>query len=163
MGLFSSRGAAPTQPTFNAARLGPVLEALDINYATDDDGNHVGDWDTCRMYFEATGEQNEILGLRAYWDFRPTNDDFTRLVLTANHWNATRRWPRALIVPGEDDVRPLVAVDLVFDLEPGVSDELLRQTVMCFVSTSLDFFDHLANEFPEHTGWFNMGAEAPQE
>lgn len=159
MGMFASRGTAPEAPAFNAARLVPVLESLDINFGTDDDGAHLGDWDNCRLYFEASGESDEILTLRGYWDFRPPVEAFDRVVAVVNDWNVSRRWPRALAVPGEDDRLPIVGADLLLDLEPGISDELLRQQVLCFVSTTLDLFEHMGQAFPEHTGWFNMGAE----
>ena len=108
MGLFSKQGATSEPPAFSSARLGPVLEGLGINFAVDDDGTHLGDWDNCRIFFEATGEKNELLHFRAYWDIRPPADEFVSLVLSANEWNLSRRWPRMFVAPG--DVEATLAV-----------------------------------------------------
>ena len=163
MGLFSKQGATSEPPAFSSARLGPVLEGLGINFAVDDDGTHLGDWDNCRIFFEATGEKNELLHFRAYWDIRPPADEFVNLVLFANEWNLSRRWPRMFVAPGDDETLPLVGTDMVIDLETGATDPFLTQQVQCFVTTALDGFEFLSQQFPEHTAWFNMGAEQPQE
>lgn len=164
MGLFSKQNAAGDPPPFAAARLGPVLEGVGINFGVDDDGTHLGDWDNCRIFFDATGEQNELMHFRAYWDFRPPADRFTDLVLAANEWNVGRRWPRMLVVPAEDDdTGALVGTDLIVDLETGATDAFLTQQVQCFVTTTLDGFEFIETTFPEHTTWHNMGAEQPEE
>lgn len=158
MSIFSNMTAGDGGNTpFTEKRWPAVLTSLDINHGVDDDGDCAADWDGVRVWFEARGEQKEILSVKAIWDFRPPLEAYQRLALETCEWNASHLWPRAFVVRGEEDC--LVIGDLDIDCETGVTDEFLRQQVRCILATSFELFEHLGKTFPEHTSWRNVTEE----
>lgn len=77
MGIFSQmNNTSGAAPAFDGSRWEPVLRSMDIKFGTDDEGDHFGDWDGARVWFEAKGEQREILVVRAVMDVRPPLDAY---------------------------------------------------------------------------------------
>ena len=136
---------------FNADRLPPVLDALGIRFRRDADGDAYADWDGLRLWFLTPGEQNEILAMRALWDFRPPIELYEPMLATLNDWNAGRFWPRASAAVRNE--RVVVAADLVIDLEPGVTDEFIAHQVRCMAGTALEFIEYLTEAYPQYKEW----------
>lgn len=158
MGIFSQmNNTSGAAPAFDGSRWEPVLRSMDIKFGTDDEGDHFGDWDGARVWFEAKGEQREILVVRAVMDVRPPLDAYASVALVANDWNGEHMWPRTYVV--RTDTECVIVADLVIDLETGASDDFLRQQVRCALSTAFEFAEHLPKVLPESAGWRNVGAE----
>lgn len=151
MGLFKDLVGSTPNDQFTRARWDAVLASLDINSAVDDDGEHVADWENMRMWFGARGDQDEIMMIRAVWDVRPPLEAHDRLAVRLSQWNSDTLWPKAFVVRGEEAM--IVVGDHAVDMEPGVTDDLLRQQVKRMVATSNQLFEMLAEEFPDIVAW----------
>lgn len=151
MGLFKDLVGSTPNDQFTRARWASVLTTLDINNGVDEDGEYVADWEIMRLWFGARGDQDEIMMIRAVWDVRAPLDAHDRLVARLNQWNSDTLWPKAFVVRGEEAM--IVVGDHAIDMEPGVSDDLLRQQVQCVVATSNQLFETLAEEFPDIVAW----------
>lgn len=160
MGIFSSMNAAAGSgaAAFNRSRWAPVLQSLDIKFATDDDGDHFGDWDGVRVWFECRGNDEEVLVARAIWDIRPPLDAYEQVALATNLWNSEHMWPRVYVYRGDSEC--LVMADLVIDCETGASDDFVRQQVRCLLSTAFELVEYLPTVLPESASWHNVDPEA---
>ena len=144
-----------TNEPFDATRYAAILDALGVRYSTDSDGDLYADWEDMRVWFLAAGERQEVLAVRMIWDHRAPAELFEEIVGAVNDWNANKFWPRGSVALRDE--RVVVGADLVVDLETGATDAMIIQQVRCMVGTSIEFTDHLAEAYPQHTEWNRPG------
>lgn len=150
MGFFTKPddGAAAAGPqALSHQRLLDVLDAREMNYAVDDDGDVGGYWDGHLFYFFRMGGQQEYLQTRGRWNRRVGIDQYARVVDLVNTWNSEKLWPKGY-VRAEDGVVGVYAEHTV-DYEHGVTDEQLDLHLACGITTALSLFEHLDEQFPD--------------
>lgn len=128
-------------------RMQAVLDAMDINHGTDDDGDIVAAFDDHMFWFFTGGESGEIFLARAHWRAWLPNARLQEALETVNEWNGSRFFPAvSLIVDNDGDVilRAMRAADCEF----GITDAQLSQELRTIIGTALQFFELLEERFP---------------
>ncbi|MFI5931191.1 YbjN domain-containing protein [Actinoplanes sp. NPDC051494] len=120
-----------------------VLKAREFAYATDDDGDIRGDWQSCLIYFFRVGQASEIIQVRilTYPDF--SVDDVPSLYAFCNAWNHDRLWPKAYVHTDDDGVVRVVG-EVSADFEHGVTQEQLDQVMICGIATGVELAEAVA-------------------
>ncbi|WP_346774937.1 YbjN domain-containing protein [Cellulomonas sp. IC4_254] len=149
MGFFTKPDAAASVPgpqPLSHQRIIDVLDAREMNYGVDDDGDIGGYWDGHLFYFFRLGGQQEYLQTRGRWNRRVGIDQYARVVDLVNTWNSEKLWPKGY-VRAEDDVVGVYAEHTV-DYEHGATDEQIDLHLACGITTALSLFEHLDEQFP---------------
>ncbi len=146
----------------SARRIANALDGLGISYGTDPDGDLYAQWDGMRVWFLVAGTESNILRIMAGWTVRPPMRMLPALLPVINNWNATQRYPVAVVETLNDDLLQVLG-DLNIDLTFGCTDQFLTRQIGLHVGTSIELFKHLANEFPEHTTWVNVENQAREQ
>ncbi|MFT4288436.1 YbjN domain-containing protein [Nocardioides sp.] len=143
-GPAATGGLAP----LSKDRIKKVLEDAGWSYRVDSDGDIGGGWESGYFYFFVHGDGAELLCVRGTWYGELTTAEFQRALEASNQWNLEKRWPKTYArADDEGDVR--LHCELNVDYEYGLTDEQLRQHIICAVNTGEAFFDHLDETFPE--------------
>ncbi len=166
MGFFSKDDAVPT-PVSSAAPLAPlslerVTEQLDhegIVYFRDEDNDIVATWDNSAFWFMLGGGSNEFLRVQGRWYATLDPSRKAQALELVNSWNAEKLWPKVYIQLN-NQARLVIMTEHDVDYEAGLTDEQLRLHLRCVISTSMQFFEHLAQTFPEE--WKQFEAERAQ-
>ena len=150
MGFFTKdTSAVPTPPTLaplSRDRVTAALDGRDMRYGIDDDGDVGGYWDGHLFYFFIMGQNEEYLQVRGRWNRKVAVDQATPLLELVNEWNASHLWPKGY-VRVEDDVVG-VYVEHTVDYEHGLSDQQADLHLACGISTGLQLFEHLDEQYP---------------
>jgi hypothetical protein len=115
-----------------------ALNAMELKYFTDSDGDVGATWDDFIVYFFRMGEQEEILNIRVIIHRKFPVEDVLRLQTFCNDWNRDKLWPKAYVRVAEQDGQPVEAQvigEVVTDLEYGVALAQVRQLISCAVGT----------------------------
>jgi len=152
MGFFAKDSA----PTTTAGGLAPltknrIKEALERegwSYNVDADGDIGGGWEYGSFYFLVTGKNDELLGVRGYWRGRLESGDLQRALEICNTWNTEKLWPKTYVMRDDEGVVRLYTEHNV-DYEHGLTDEQLTLHLVCAINTSMMFFEHVNETFPE--------------
>ncbi|HEY0187145.1 MAG TPA: YbjN domain-containing protein [Cellulomonas sp.] len=150
MGFFTkpeAAGAGARLEQLSHEQITRVLDARELGYGVDDDGDIGGFWDGHLFYFFRLGQSQEYLQVRGRWGRKIGVDQETRAVAIVNEWNAGKLWPKGY-VRVEDDVLGVYAEHTV-DYEHGVTDEQLDLHLACAISTGLQLFEHLDEAYPD--------------
>lgn len=161
MGFFTkpeATGSAPAPQTLTHDRITAVLDARDMRYGVDDDGDIGGYWDGHLFYFFRLGGQQEYLQVRGRWNRKVAVDEYARVVDLVNTWNSEKLWPKGY-VRAEGDVVGVYAEHTV-DYEHGLTDEQLDLHLACGITTGLSLFEHLDEQFPEQAAAAKAELEA---
>lgn len=149
MGFFTKPDAASASPApqpLSHDRITAVLDARDMRYAVDDDGDIGGYWDGHLFYFFRMGGDQEYLQTRGRWNRKVGVDQMDRVVAVVNEWNASKLWPKGY-VRSEDGFVGVYAEHTV-DYEHGVTDEQIDLHLACGITTALSLFEHLDEQYP---------------
>ncbi|TQL02374.1 YbjN domain-containing protein [Cellulomonas sp. SLBN-39] len=162
MGFFNKPTATPGSalPPLSAERITACLDAREMRYGIDDDGDVGGYWDGHLFYFFRIGQDQEYLQVRGRWNRQVGLDELATVSAKVNDWNADRLWPK-VYVRVEDD-RLGVYAEHTVDYEHGLTDEQLDVHLACGISTALSFFEALDEAYPEQAA-AAKAAEAEQE
>ncbi|MDR1512980.1 MAG: YbjN domain-containing protein [Propionibacteriaceae bacterium] len=148
MAIFSSGkfGADTGSSALSRGRIEAALKSKQWAYQVDKDGDVGGYWSGHLFYFFVTGEKNEILHIQGRW--KESLDVERRLEVrqAIDEWHRDKFWPKAY-TRVNDSGELQVYAELAVDFEPGVTDDLLAQTILCALVTSLRLFEHLAEHF----------------
>lgn len=128
-------------------RLTATLEAREMRYGVDDDGDVGGYWDGHLFYFFRLGEHREYLQTRGRWNRPLPVTELDRVTRLVNDWNAERLWPKGYVRVEEDQLG--VYAEHTVDYEHGLTDEQLDLHLACGISTGLQLFAHLDEAYPE--------------
>lgn len=160
MGFFTKDTSVPTPPSLgplNRDRVTAALDARDMRYGIDEDGDVGGYWDGHLFYFFLMGQNEEYLQVRGRWNRAVAVAQLPAVMEIVNEWNATHLWPKAY-VRAEDEVVGVYAEHTV-DYEHGVADEQVDLQLACGISTALQLFEHLDEQYPAEAA----AAKAQQE
>lgn len=161
MGFFTkpeATGSAPTTEALTHDRITTVLDARDMRYGVDDDGDIGGYWDGHLFYFFRLGGQQEYLQVRGRWNRKVAVEEYARVVDLVNSWNSEKLWPKGY-VRAEGEVVGVYAEHTV-DYEHGLTDEQLDLHLACGITTALSLFEHLDEQFPEQAAVAKAELEA---
>jgi hypothetical protein len=127
-------------------RIKDALQAEDWTFSVDSDGDIGGLWDSNVFYFFTYGEEQEILQVRGRWhqDLPIELRGWVREML--DEWHFAKIWPKAYTTV-DDAGRVWVLAEHSVDWEHGVSDDQLRLTIRCAITTSLSLFKQLRERF----------------
>ena len=153
--MTSDLDSAPSAPESLAPltieRITDALRRREVKFAIDSDGDPVGDWADVRIYFFSTGEQGEILQVRAYWRHKPPLALRSQFLDAINQWHNDKIWPKAYLSAEDDHLR--IICEVAVDLEHGATDAQLDQLISCGISTSVRFSDYLSEKFGHREIW----------
>ncbi len=132
--------------SLSTERIAQALTRRSFSYSTDDDGDITGIWDGHRFWLMVTGEQHDVLQVRGVWHRTLSPDRRAAARLAVNDWNRDRLWPKVFY--RAEDAELVVYAEHSIDLEPGVNDAQLDQTIACGLLTGVQFFAELDQAFP---------------
>jgi hypothetical protein len=140
--LDQTRGPSTVAPV-SMARVGEVLDRLEIRYLTDGDGSLLAMWERHAVLFALEGPDDEILVMRARAHATAPPDWADRAYRVVNEWNHTRRFCKAYVGdPTERGQLPIYA-EMQVPLVSGVHDALLTEMVDCSAAVAVAFVDWL--------------------
>ncbi|UZN02686.1 YbjN domain-containing protein [Cellulomonas sp. S1-8] len=149
MSFFTKDTSVPPPPALGPLsrdRITAALDGRDMRYGIDDDGDVGGYWDGHLFYFFIMGESGEHLQVRGRWNRKVDVAETPAVLAIVNEWNATHLWPKGY-VRTEDEVVGVYAEHTV-DYEHGVSDEQIDLQLACGISTGLQLFEFLDDQYP---------------
>lgn len=150
MGFFTKDGSVPTTHALAPLardRITAALDAREMQYGIDEDGDVGGYWDGHLFYFFIMGQHDEYLQVRGRWNRKVGLDQLAPLLEIVNEWNASHLWPKGY-VRAEDDVVGVYAEHTV-DYEHGVADAQVDLQLACGISTALQLFAHIDEQYPD--------------
>ncbi|MDR2252576.1 MAG: YbjN domain-containing protein [Bifidobacteriaceae bacterium] len=128
------------------SRIEAALRAEDWSYQIDSDGDIGGIWESNVFYFFLYGDQKEILQVRGRWHQELPIELRAQVREAIDNWHFAKIWPKAYTTV-DDGGRLWVLAEQSVDWEYGVTDEQLRLTLRCSITTSLSLFRHLQERF----------------
>lgn len=147
MGFFGKGTASVSPATLSRPRVKLALEAEGWSYQVDSDGDIGGGWEFGTFWFLFYGKDDEILQVRGTWDGRLDPARLAEVERFAAEWNREKLFPK--VYPRvADDGTVRVLTEHSLDYEFGVTDEQLRQHVLCGVNTGCAVFTALNEAFP---------------
>ena len=149
MGHMSST-PEPTQTLapLTRDRVTAALDARGMSYGFDEDGDVGGLWDGHLFYFFVNGDDDTVyLQVRGRWNRAVDRSEEDALVRTVNAWNTETIWPKAYVRVEDGVVN--VHTEHTVDYSAGVSDAQVDLHLGCGVSTSLQLFRRLDQQYPE--------------
>lgn len=152
MGFFTKDAPVPSaagalQP-LSKDRVKHALEAAGWSYNVDQDGDIGGGWEYGSFYFFVNGESDELLCVRGFWRGELTENDYANALEITNQWNREKLWPKTYVAR-DDEGKVRINSEHNVDYEHGLSDEQLTQHLLCVINTSMSFFEHVSEKFPE--------------
>ncbi|EME15404.1 type III secretion system chaperone family protein [Rhodococcus triatomae] len=151
MGFFTKDavpGLGSVLAPLSQDRIKTALELSDWTYAVDSDGDIFGTWEYGSFFFFVNGGSGELLCVRGFWRGKLDESEYVRALELCNAWNSEKLWPKTYL-ERDDEGSIRVNAELNVDYEHGLSDEQLRQHLVCAVNTGMTFFEHLNETFPE--------------
>lgn len=139
---------AASTPPLSQARIKSLLEADEMHYGIDADGDLGGWWDGHLFYFFLMGEQHEILTIRARWNRTISQENWSAMLEIANQQHAEQLFPHIALLRGDDNTMNVFAQHCV-DYEHGVTDAQLRLHFQTAIRSTLRFFAKLDELYPE--------------
>ncbi|MDR2347419.1 MAG: YbjN domain-containing protein [Bifidobacteriaceae bacterium] len=155
MDSFTNRGGGQDDPLGPGAsfpapltrdRVEAALKAEEWSYQIDSDGDIGGIWESNIFYFFLYGDQREILQVRGRWHQDLPIELRAQVREVIDNWHFTKIWPKAYTTV-DDSGRMWVLAEHTVDWEHGVSDDQLRLTLRCSITTTLSLFRHLQERF----------------
>ena len=129
-------------------RIKAALESEGWSYSVDSDGDVGGGWEYASFYFFVNGANDELLCVRGTWRGQLAFSDFAAAAEVCNAWNADKLWPKTY-ARRDDEGTVYVHAEHNVDYEHGLADDQLRQHLVCAINTSMMFFEHVNEAFPE--------------
>lgn len=150
----------PAQPpALSQDRIKAVLDADNLNYGIDSDGDLGGWWDGHLFYFFLMGEQNEILTVRARWNREVPQENWTQMLEFMNQQHTERLFPRIAMLRDDNGTINVFAQHCV-DYEHGVTDAQLHLHFQTAISSTLRFFELLDEQYPDAVAAANAANES---
>jgi hypothetical protein len=128
-------------------RIRAYLDSQGLHHLTDEDGDVWGWWDQHPVYFLLLGAREQALFLRAQWNRRVPLDQLGAVLALANEWGQRQPWPNVYVREGEEYLDVFAHHTVAY--ENGLSEERLADHVTCGIETSLAFFAHLDEHYPD--------------
>jgi hypothetical protein len=144
----------PTVQTFSRTMIETCLKSTNLRYLTDRDGDsvlqfgHADHWGCdLDLYITAAGQNGDVLSMFAMPGHRVPLERMGDALMACNEWNVDRRYPKAALRTGNaEDGSGRFFLQLAFDLEKGIHQELLNDTVAVFIMAVDQFCRWLHDE-----------------
>lgn len=135
--------------TLSSERITAVLDSLHISHATDADGDLLAGFEGGYFHFLRGGQNNEYLTVRGTYDTDLAPTHRTHASVVCEEWNRTTLWPKTfpVVVSADSGDAIRVSTEHTVAYDAGVTDAQLASHIMCAISTSLQFFAKLGEEF----------------
>lgn len=133
---------------FSIDRVAAYLRTKELRFTQDDDGDVFLTINNNQLVIAAVGKQQEVLTLGGTWQVSAPIETRARMQELCNDWNRDRMWPKTYVTVDDHGAVKLRA-EYNVDLEYGVSDLQLEQLLDCGLSSSMQFFKKLDEEFPD--------------
>jgi hypothetical protein len=127
-------------------RLGNALDAVDIRYLTDADGNLLALWERHAVLFTLEGPTDEILVIRVRPHATVPPDWADRAFRVVNEWNHARRFYKAYVGDPTDRSQLPIYAEMQVPLGAGVHDALLTEMVECASAVATCFVEWLHDD-----------------
>lgn len=151
MGFFTKDavpGLGSVLAPLSQDRIKAALERSDWTYSVDPDGDIFGSWEYGSFFFFVNGASGELLCVRGFWRGKLEESDYVKALEVCNEWNSEKIWPKTYL-ERDSEGRIRVNAELNVDYEHGLTDDQLRQHLLCAINTSMTFFEHVNETFPE--------------
>lgn len=150
MGFFTEQGVFANGNVpypLSVERVRTALSELDLVCDEMPDGL-VSGFATGAFLFSTDGERHQFLDVRGQWRVQLPAERWVEALEVCGQWSAKAIWPRVYPARGESG-RILVNAEHNVDYSAGITDDQLRQHIVCALDTSMGFFDHLNETFPQ--------------
>jgi hypothetical protein len=137
---------SPRPSPLSRERIEAALKAENWSYQIDSDGDIGGIWLSNIFYFFLYGNDHEILQVRGRWHQDLPINLRPQIREVIDDWHFAKIWPKAYTTV-DDSGRLWVLAEHSVDWEHGVTDEQLRLTLRCSITTTLSLFEHLHDRF----------------
>lgn len=132
----------------NRERIKKILEKNGWSYQVNHEGNIAGAWENGIYYFEVTGNRDSVLCVRGTWRGKLDLDDFMLVNSLCNRWNTEYYWPKTY-ARVTDNRELIIHTELPISYHSGLTDSQLDEHLHCALESSEDFFEQLADKFPQ--------------
>lgn len=149
MGYFTKNSIGPATgplPALSREAIEAVLDGWGAHYGIDSDGDLGGYWDGHLFYFLRSGGDGTALTIRGRWNREIRVDERQTVLELINTWHVEKIWPKAYVRTEEEDLGVYTEVSTA--LGSGVTHAQLGDLMSCALSTSLQLFDLLDENFP---------------
>ncbi|MBM7824742.1 hypothetical protein JOD55_000569 [Arcanobacterium pluranimalium] len=149
MGFFDNTTPTGGLQPINRERIKQALDTIGWNYQVDDDGDIMGGWEHGYFLFGITGNNAEVLIVRGTWYGTLPGEKLADVNQLIMDWNRETIWPKTYSVYNEEEDVVRVNCEHSMDYEFGLTNDQLRQHLLCSVTTGASFFEKLTEVFPE--------------
>ncbi|MGC0415187.1 YbjN domain-containing protein [Embleya sp. AB8] len=129
----------------SADLINQVLDELQVNHFTDDEGDICAPWDGFRVYFMLRGDKHEIFTVRMFLDRAFDPADKPRMLELLDEWHRQFFWPKVYTHEHEAQLRLIGEAQL--DCEPGINRELFVFTTRAWISTCISFANWITEQY----------------
>ena len=152
MGFFTKNAPVPEASgvlaPLSTERIHASLVGAGWNCEIEEDGMVIGAWEAGVIMFQPNGNNGEVLVVRGVWRARLASEEQGKALELANDINRETVWPKVYVGRDEEGfVR--VNTETNVDYEFGLTDEQLRQHLLCAVSATNSTFDSFNEAYPE--------------
>ncbi|QPK81062.1 YbjN domain-containing protein [Schaalia sp. ZJ405] len=126
-------------------RLCAIFDQHQILWETDSEGELRAGWEQAGFIFRFVGNQHEVLSVVGLHRGTIAAERENELLGALEEWMRMKLFPKAFIQPEENGLR--VVTEHNVDLEHGATDDQLFQQCMCAVSTSIQLFTQINENF----------------
>ena len=134
-------------PRLSTAAITAVLDSWQARYVVDDDGDPGGYWDGHLFFFMRAGEDHDVLTVRGRWMREVGTEHLDTVTRLLNDWHTSRIWPKAYVQV--ENGRLGIYGDLSTSLAHGATQPQVDELMGCGLSTTLQLFGFLDEQFPE--------------
>ncbi|GCD94434.1 MULTISPECIES: YbjN domain-containing protein [Embleya] len=129
----------------SADLINQVLDELQVNHFTDEEGDICAPWDGFRVYFMLRGDKQEIFTVRMFLDRAFDPADRPRMLELLDEWHRQFFWPKVYTHEHEEQLRLIGEAQL--DCEPGINRELFVFTTRAWISTCISFANWITEQY----------------
>lgn len=147
VGFFTKETSGSELAPISRQRIKETLEAESWSYKVDSDGDIAGVWDSGVFWFFLSGQREEILQVRGTWDGQLDSARLAEAERFSAEWNRDKLFPKMYPHQGEDGLVRVIT-EHTGDYEFGLTDQQLRQHVLCGVNAGCTAFEALNEAFP---------------
>lgn len=139
-----------------------VLDEWDASYAVDDDGDVGGYWDGHLFLFMVRGaDDRALLSVRGRWSRALPEARREEVLALLDGWHHETLWPKAYLRAEDEGLT--VHAEVNVPAGRGLALAQLAEVMRCALATTLQLFDHLAEQMPEEDGAGGAAAEGTWE
>lgn len=147
----TSPSAAVVAP-LSIQRVATILDADGDGYQQVDENRLGGFWNGHHFWFVADSDDRSVLVVAGEWNRTVATDEFNSILQIANEWNDQKYWPKVFLRVAESGSCASslkVRTTVTADYGTGVTDALISTHIDRALGSSMSFFEHLDQIYPE--------------